>query len=85
MIARESDSSVAVSSAARLPNEVYVVGNKHEGYKLHGVRIARSLSDRYACRTQRGYGSEMVAFGVIVLTAIWPMLLLAEAMALAVR
>jgi hypothetical protein len=27
-IARESDSSVAVSSAARLPNEAYVVANK---------------------------------------------------------
>jgi hypothetical protein len=36
-IVRESDSSVAVSSAARLPNEAYVVGNKHEGYKLHAA------------------------------------------------
>jgi hypothetical protein len=53
-IARESDRSVAVSSAARLAN---------------------------AYRTQPNHGLEMVVFGVIVLTAIWPMLLLADAMA----
>jgi hypothetical protein len=49
------------------------------------LRIARFLSDRYAYRTQLSYGSEMVVFGVIVLTAIWPILLLADAMALPIR
>ena len=49
------------------------------------LRIARFLSDRYAYRTQPSYGSEMVVFGVIVLTAIWPILLLAQAMALPIR
>ena len=49
------------------------------------LRIARFLSDRYAYRTQPSYGSEMVVFGVIVLTAIWPILLLADAMALPIR
>jgi hypothetical protein len=49
------------------------------------LRIARFLSDRYAYRTQPSYGSEMVMFGVIVFTAIWPILLLADAIALPIR
>ena len=41
------------------------------------LRFARFLSDRYAYRTQPSYGSELVVFGVIVFTAIRPILLLA--------
>jgi len=49
------------------------------------LRIARFIRDRYAYRTEPSYGSELVVFGLIVLTAIWPILLLADAMVLAVR
>ena len=45
------------------------------------VRAARFLSDRYAYRAQPNYLSELVAFGIILLTAIWPVILLANAMA----
>ena len=48
------------------------------------LRIARFIRDRYAYRTEPSYGSELVVFGLIVLTAIWPILLLADAMVLAV-
>ncbi len=34
------------------------------------LRIARFLSNRCAYRIQPSYGSEMILFGVIVLTAI---------------
>ena len=66
----------------RLPNEAYVVGNKHEGYNSMQLQIVRFLSDQCAYRTQPSYGSEMILFGVIVLTAI---MLLSGTMALAMR
>jgi len=47
---------------------------------LH-VRAARFLSDRYAYRAQPNYLSEFVAFAVIAAIVIWPILLLANAMA----
>jgi hypothetical protein len=47
---------------------------------LH-VRASRFLSDRYAYRAQPNYLSEFVAFAVITAVIIWPMLLLADAMA----
>ena len=47
------------------------------------VRVSRFFSDRYAYRAQPGYLSELVAFGLIVFTAIWPVILLANAMAAA--
>ncbi len=45
------------------------------------VRASRFFSDRYAYRTQPNYLSELVAFGIIVFTAVWPIILLANAMA----
>jgi hypothetical protein len=49
------------------------------------VHAARFFSDRYAYRAQPDYLSELVAFGMIVLVAIWPIILLANAMAASVR
>jgi hypothetical protein len=49
------------------------------------VRASRFLSDRYAYRAQPNYVSELVAFVIIVLTAIWPVFLLANAMATTLR
>jgi hypothetical protein len=49
------------------------------------VRVSRFFSDRYAYRTQPGYLSELVAFGIIVLVAVWPITLVAHAMAVAPR
>jgi len=48
---------------------------------LH-VRASRFLSDRYAYRAQPNYLSEFVAFAVIAAIVIWPILLLADAMAM---
>jgi len=45
------------------------------------VRASRFFSDRYAYRAQPNYLSELVAFGMIVLIAVWPIVLLANAMA----
>jgi hypothetical protein len=39
------------------------------------------LSDRHAYRTQPSYLAELVAFGMIVFIAVWPVILLANAMA----
>jgi hypothetical protein len=47
------------------------------------IRVSRFFSDRYAYRTQPNYISELIAFWVIVLIAAWPMVLVANAMALA--
>jgi len=49
------------------------------------IRASRFFRDRYAYRARPGYLSELVAFGLIVLTAIWPIILLANAMAAAPR
>ena len=49
------------------------------------VRASRFFTDRYAYRAQPNYSSELVAFGLIVVTAIWPIFLLANAMAAAPR
>jgi len=49
------------------------------------VRVSRFFSDRYAYRTQPGYISELVAFGMIVLIAVWPIILVVHAMAVAPR
>jgi len=49
------------------------------------VRASRFFSDRYAYRTQPDYLSELVAFGMIVFIAVWPIILLANAMAAAPR
>ena len=44
-------------------------------------RASRFLSDRHAYRTQPSYLAELVAFGMIVFIAVWPVILLANAMA----
>ena len=49
------------------------------------ARASRFFSDRYAYRAQPNYSSELVAFGVIVFVAVWPIILLANAMAAAAR
>jgi len=49
------------------------------------VRVSRFFSDRYAYRTQPGYLSELVAFGIVLFIAIWPIILVAQAMAVAPR
>jgi len=45
------------------------------------MRVRRFITDRYACRAQPNYSSELMSFGVIVFTAFWSMLLLVSAMA----
>ena len=49
------------------------------------VRVSRFFSDRYAYRTQPEYLSELVAFGMIVFIAVWPIILVAHAMAVSPR
>jgi hypothetical protein len=49
------------------------------------VRASHFFSDRYAYRAQPDYLSELVAFGMIVFIAAWPIILLANAMAAAPR
>jgi len=46
-----------------------------------GILIRRFITDRYAYRAEPNYLSELAAFGIIVLTALWPMFVLASAMA----
>jgi hypothetical protein len=45
------------------------------------IRVRRFITDRYAYRAQPNYSPELVAFGIIVLSAFWPILELASAMA----
>jgi hypothetical protein len=45
------------------------------------IRASRFLSDRYAYRERPNYLAELVVFGIIVVTATWPIFLLADAMA----
>jgi hypothetical protein len=45
------------------------------------IRVRCFLTDRYAYRTQPTYLSELVVFGLIVVTASWPLFLLASAFA----
>lgn len=45
------------------------------------IRVRRFITDRYAYRVQPNYLFELIAFGIIVLTALWPIFVLASAMA----
>jgi hypothetical protein len=45
------------------------------------IRVRRFITDRYAYRAQPNYLFELIAFGIIVLTAFWPIFVLASAMA----
>jgi hypothetical protein len=49
------------------------------------IRASRFFTDRYAYRAQPNYLFELVAFGIIVVTAIWPIFLVANAMAATLR
>jgi hypothetical protein len=49
------------------------------------VRVSRFFSDRYAYRAQPGSLTELAAFGTIVFIALWPIILVAHAMAVAPR
>jgi hypothetical protein len=44
-------------------------------------RASHFFSDRYAYRERPNFLPELVGFGIIVVTAIWPLLILAHAMA----
>ena len=48
-------------------------------------RASRFFSDRYAYRAEPNYLSELVAFGIVVFIAVWPIILVANAMAVAPR
>jgi hypothetical protein len=45
------------------------------------IRVRRFITDRYAYRAHPNYLSELITFGVIVLSAFWSMFVLAGAMA----
>ena len=45
------------------------------------TRASRFLSDRYAYMERPNYLPELVVFGIIVITATWPIFSLANAMA----
>lgn len=49
------------------------------------VRAFRFFTDRYAYRTQPNYSSELVAFAMLIVIALWPIILLADAMATTLR
>jgi hypothetical protein len=49
------------------------------------ARVLRFFSDRYAYRGQPNYLCELVAFGLVVLIAAWPIVLVAHAMAVVVK
>lgn len=49
------------------------------------ARASRFFSDRYAYRARPNYLSELVAFGIVVSIAVWPIILLVTAMAAAPR
>jgi len=45
------------------------------------TRAGRFLSDRYAYRERPNYWPELVVFGIVMITATWPIFSLANAMA----
>jgi hypothetical protein len=45
------------------------------------IRVRRFITDRYAYRTDPNYAFELVAFGLVVATAFWPIFVVASAMA----
>jgi hypothetical protein len=49
------------------------------------IRLRRFITDRYAYRAKPDYLSELVVLGIIVLTAIWPIVSLADEMARSAR
>jgi hypothetical protein len=45
------------------------------------IRIRRFITDRIAYREKSGYLVELVAFGILVFIAGWPIILMASTMA----
>ena len=45
------------------------------------IRIRRFITDRYAYRARPDYLSELITFGVLVVSVFWSMFVLASAMA----
>jgi hypothetical protein len=45
------------------------------------IRVRRFLTDRYAYRDRANYLPELVVFGIIVISASWPIFSLATLMA----
>ena len=67
------------------PQTVSIVDMNTETTNSMLVRVSRFFSDRYAYRAQPGYLSELAAFGTIVFIAVWPIILVAHALAMAPR
>lgn len=67
------------------PQTVSIVDMNTETTNSMLVRVSRFFSDRYAYRAQPGYLSELAAFGTIVFIAVWPIILVAHALAVAPR
>ena len=44
------------------------------------IRVSRFLSERYQQRERPGYFADLLLWGVIVIVAMWPMFVLAQAM-----
>lgn len=63
------------------PDQVSIVDMNTETTNPMLVRASRFFSDRHAYREKPGYLTELIAFGTIVFIAIWPLILLANAMA----
>jgi len=83
-IVKTSTAKVTAALPLRInaPTEMLsIVGMNMETTNSLLVRVSRFFSDRYAYRTQPGYSSELVAFGMIVFIAAWPIILVAHAMA----
>jgi hypothetical protein len=49
------------------------------------IRASRFFTDRYAYRERPDYLIELVAFGIIAVTSVWPIFLLANALAATLR
>ena len=49
------------------------------------IRVRRFITDRYAYSTDPSYAFELVAFGLVVATAFWPIVVVAGTMAETLR
>ena len=49
------------------------------------IRIRRFITDRYAYRAKPDFLPELIAFGLVIVVVSWPMVLLAEAFAGALK
>jgi hypothetical protein len=81
----ESHRNVTFSAETRPFKSLSIVDMNTETTNSMLVRVSRFLSDRYAHRAQPGYLTELLAFGMIVFIAAWPIILAVHAMAVAPR